>query len=171
MPIDLTQYLVIGISSRALFNLEYEDRIFQREGLEKYSQYQIEHENDILQPGAGFPLVQAILRLNALVKGKRKSEVVLMSRNNADTSLRIFNSIEHYGIDISRAALTSGASLAPYLKARVSNLYSAYCRKGWGGRVRQNLPPGHANFNRRLFLTTLAIKRSEPFSKLHENRP
>src|SRR6266496_2125428 len=50
-------------------------------------------------------------------------------------------------------------------------LYSAYCRKGWGGRVRQNLPPGHANFNRRLFLTTLAIKRSEPFSKLHESRP
>ena len=56
-------------------------------------------------------------------------------------------------------------------KIRVYILYSAYCRKGWGGRVRQNLPPGHANFNRRLFLTTLAIKRSEPFSKLHENRP
>jgi hypothetical protein len=53
----------------------------------------------------------------------------------------------------------------------VIDLYSAYCRKGWGGRVRQNLPPGHANFNRRLFLTTLAIKRSESFSKLHENRP
>ena len=51
------------------------------------------------------------------------------------------------------------------------DLYSAYCRKGWCGRVRQKLPPGHANFNRRLFLTTLAIKRSEPFSKLHENRP
>ena len=53
----------------------------------------------------------------------------------------------------------------------VFDLYSAYCRKGWGGRVRQNLPPGHANFHRWLFLTTLAIKRSESFSKLHENRP
>lgn len=123
MPIDLTQYLVIGISSRALFNLEHEDHIFQHEGLDKYSQYQIEHENDILQPGAGFPLVQAILRLNALVTGKRKSEVVLMSRNNADTSLRIFNSIKHHDLDISRAALTSGASLAPYLKAYAVDLF------------------------------------------------
>ena len=51
------------------------------------------------------------------------------------------------------------------------DLYSAYCRKGWGGCVRQNLPRGHANFHRRLFLTTLAIKRAEPFSRLHENRP
>lgn len=123
MPIDLTQYLVIGISSRALFNLEKEDQIFQDEGLEKYSQYQIEHENDILKPGAGFPLVQAILRLNSLVQGKRKAEVVLMSRNNADTSLRIFNSIKHYELDISRAALTSGASLAPYLKAYDVDLF------------------------------------------------
>jgi 5'-nucleotidase len=123
MPKDLTQYLVIGISSRALFNLEKEDKIFQTEGLETYSQYQIAHEDDVLQPGAGFPLVQAILRLNSLVKGKRKSEVVLMSRNNADTSLRIFNSIRHYDLDISRAALTSGASLAPYLKAYDVDLF------------------------------------------------
>jgi 5'-nucleotidase len=123
MPIDLTQYLVTGISSRALFNLETEDQIFQSEGLEKYSQYQIEHETDILQPGAGFPLVQAILRLNSLGNGQRKSEVVLMSRNNADTSLRIFNSIKSYNLDISRAALTSGASLAPYLKAYDVDLF------------------------------------------------
>jgi hypothetical protein len=64
------------------------------------------------------------------------------------------------------------ADFSGYVAAdELYDLYSAYCRKGWGGRVRQNLPPGHANFNRRLCLTTLAIKRSEPFSKLHENRP
>ena len=117
------QYLVIGISSRALFNLETEDQIFQSEGLEQYSQYQIKRETDILQPGADFPLVQAILRLNSLVNGKRKSEVVLMSQNNADTSLRIFNSIKSHNLDISRAALTSGASLAPYLKAYDVDLF------------------------------------------------
>jgi 5'-nucleotidase len=123
MPVNLAQYLVIGISSRALFNLENEDQIFQNEGLERYSQYQIEHENDILQPGSGFLRVQAILRLNSLVRGERKSEVVLMSRNNADTSLRIFNSIKHHQLDISRAALTSGASLVPYLKAYDVDLF------------------------------------------------
>jgi len=63
-----------------------------------------------------------------------------------------------------------GRQVAPH-HIPTFDLYSAYCRKGWCGRVRQNLPPGHANFNRRLFLTTWAIKRSEPFSKLHENRP
>lgn len=117
MPIDLTKYLVIGISSRALFNLENEDRIFREEGLEAYMRYQIEHENEILDPGAGFPLVQAILQLNGLVPERRQAEVVIMSRNSADTSLRIFNSIRHYDLDISRAALTSGASLSPYLRA------------------------------------------------------
>uniref|UniRef100_B8HQ38 5'-nucleotidase n=1 Tax=Cyanothece sp. (strain PCC 7425 / ATCC 29141) TaxID=395961 RepID=B8HQ38_CYAP4 len=117
MPVDLTQSLVIGISSRALFNLEKEDRIFREEGLEAYNRYQIEHEEEVLPPGAGFPLVQAILRLNTLVSEKRQAEVVIMSQNNADTSLRIFNSIRHYNLDISRAALTSGAPLAPYLRA------------------------------------------------------
>lgn len=117
MPVDLTQSLVIGISSRALFNLEKEDRIFREEGLEAYNRYQIEHEEDVLPPGAGFPLVQAILQLNTLVSERRQAEVVIMSQNNANTSLRIFNSIRHHNLDISRAALTSGAPLAPYLRA------------------------------------------------------
>jgi hypothetical protein len=61
-------------------------------------------------------------------------------------------------------------ALNPALKP-LFNLYSAYCRKGGGGRVRQHLPPGHANVHRRLFLTIVAIKRSESFAKLHANRP
>ncbi|MCZ2845678.1 MAG: 5'-nucleotidase [Candidatus Bathyarchaeota archaeon] len=117
MAYDLSKYLVIGISSRALFDLFEENEIYEREGLEEYSRYQHEHEEKILKPGAGFALVKAILHLNELVPNKRKSEVIIMSRNGADTSLRIFNSIEHYEMDISRAALTGGTSLAPYLSA------------------------------------------------------
>ncbi|HEY0826617.1 MAG TPA: 5'-nucleotidase [Bacilli bacterium] len=117
MAYDLTNYLVIGVSSRALFELSEEDEIFQTQGLEAFSKYQIENENKILKPGIAFGLIKGILRLNELIKGKRKTEVIIMSRNNADTSLRIFNSLEHYGLDISRAALTSGRSLVPYLKA------------------------------------------------------
>ncbi|MBL0937891.1 MAG: 5'-nucleotidase [Gemmatimonadaceae bacterium] len=123
MPYDLSQYLVIGVSSRALFDLSIEDEIFRAQGLSEYSRYQIEHEYDLLRPGAAFPLVSAILALNALAPGKRKAEVVVMSRNSGDTSLRIFNSIKHYELDITRAALTGGASLAPYLHAYKVDLF------------------------------------------------
>lgn len=117
MSVDLSQCLVIGISSRALFSLEPEHAIFTSQGIEAYSQFQIDHEEDILRPGAAFPLVQALLQLNHLQPDKRMTEVIIMSRNSADTSLRIFNSIKHYGLDISRAALTGGAPLSSYLSA------------------------------------------------------
>ena len=117
MAFDFRQYLVIGISSRALFDLEAENRIFEEQGLEAYSQYQLEHEDDVLEPGVAFPLVNAILQLNQLVPGKRKAEIVVMSRNSADTSLRIFKSISARDLDITRAAFTGGAALAPYLNA------------------------------------------------------
>jgi len=60
MPYDLSKYLVIGISSRALFDLSFENEIYEKEGLEAYCKYQIEHEDEVLKPGAGFPLVQAL---------------------------------------------------------------------------------------------------------------
>ena len=123
MPIDFNHYLVVGISSRALFDLEEENRIYEQEGLEAYSKYQLEHEKDVLKPGAGFQLVKALLKLNAITPGKRNTEIVVMSRNSADTSLRIFNSIEYYGLDITRAALTGGAHLSPYLSAFKTDLF------------------------------------------------
>ena len=122
MAYDLTEPIVIGISSRALFDLEYENKIFEEQGVDAYEKYQVEHENDILQKGPAFQLVKAFLHLNELQE-KRLVEVIVMSRNNANTSLRIFNSIEDYGLDITRAALTSGADIAPYLKAFKTDLF------------------------------------------------
>ena len=125
MPYDLTHPLVIGISSRALFNLEAENRIFEEEGLAAYTKYQLEHERDILPQGSGFQLVKAFLRLNE--GEERQVEVIILSRNSPDTSLRIFHSIEHYGLDITRAALVSGARVTPYLRAFKTDLFlSAY---------------------------------------------
>lgn len=115
--------LVVGISSRALFDLEEENRIFDEAGVEAYTQYQIEHENDILKPGTGFALIKALLKLNEIGSEERKTEIIVMSRNNADSSLRIFNSIRHYQLDITRAALVSGALLAPYLEAFNTDLF------------------------------------------------
>lgn len=104
--------LVVAISSRALFNLDDSHAIFESKGLAAYSQYQIEHEDDILEPGDAFGVVKKLLDLNTLLEGSPRVEVILLSRNSADTGLRVFNSIKHYGLDISRAAFTGGQS--PY---------------------------------------------------------
>ncbi|MGZ3237129.1 MAG: 5'-nucleotidase [Burkholderiaceae bacterium] len=117
MPVSLNNLLVIGISSRALFDLEAEEAIFRNQGLDAYRQHQLENENQILKLGSGFALVRALLKLNELTHNRRFVEVVIMSRNSSETSMRIFNSIEHYGLDITRAVLSGGASLAPYLQA------------------------------------------------------
>lgn len=121
MALNLDDKLVIGVSSRALFDLESENIIFEEDGLEAYSQYQIEHENDVLKPGTAFPLIKALQKLNA--DGRYLTEILVMSKNSAETSLRIFNSIEHYKLDISRAALVGGASISPYLNAFKTDLF------------------------------------------------
>jgi len=122
MAYDLSQLLVIGISSRALFDLEKEDQIYDDQGLESYIQYQLEHEDEILEPGTAFPLVNGLLALNEQ-KGDRLVEVIVMSRNSPDTGLRIFNSIKYYDLDITRAAFTGGEALAPYLDAFKVDLF------------------------------------------------
>ena len=126
MAYDLTSPLVIGISSRALFDLEQENNIFEEQGLAAYEAYQVAHENDILPEGPAFQLVKAFLGLNQLQQ-ERLVEVIVMSRNSPNTSLRIFNSIEGHALDITRAALTGGAPIAPYLHAFKTDLFlSAY---------------------------------------------
>lgn len=127
MAYNLDGKMVIGISSRALFDLSAENEIFETEGVEAYCKYQVEHELDILKPGPGFGLVQELLKLNDCTKQHDLVEVVIMSRNSPDTSLRVFNAIKYYGLQITRAALVSGASLAPYLSAFHTDLFlSAY---------------------------------------------
>ncbi len=115
--------LVIAISSRALFNLGDSHLVYEKEGLEAYSRYQIEHENDVLKPGDAFNIVQKLLRLNRLLEGDPRVEVILLSRNSADTGLRVFNSIEHYGLNISRAAFCGGESPYRYVSAFGCHLF------------------------------------------------
>ncbi|MGI6279010.1 MAG: 5'-nucleotidase [Acutalibacteraceae bacterium] len=121
MPVRFDDKLVVCVSSRALFDLEEENRIYDEQGLAAYCDYQITHENDILKPGVAFPLIKALHNLNC---GKeRLTEIIIMSKNSADTSLRIFNSIEHYGLDITRAALVGGKSIVPYFDAFKPDLF------------------------------------------------
>jgi len=112
--------LVIAISSRALFNLDHSHKIFKEEGIEAYAKHQQENENAILEPGVGFTLVRKLLKLNSK---KTPIDVILLSRNSADTGLRIFNTIEHYGLNISRAAFTRGESTHPFVGAFKADLF------------------------------------------------
>ncbi|PWU27179.1 5'-nucleotidase [Pseudomonas delhiensis] len=114
--------LVVAISSRALFDLDESHRIYESEGVEAYRQYQIVHEDEVLQPGDAFALVQKLLGLNEML-GRQLVEVVLVSRNSADTGLRVFNSIQQHGLGISRAAFVGGRSPYPYLAAFGCHLF------------------------------------------------
>ena len=115
--------LVVAISSRALFDLGDSHALFEREGLDAYRRYQIEHEDEVLEPGVAFPLAQKLLRLNRLAPAAPRVEVILLSRNSGDTGLRIFNSIQHYGLEIVRAAFTSGAPTAGYVHPFGADLF------------------------------------------------
>lgn len=111
---NLGNKLVIAISSRALFNLDESHEVYVNEGLEAYARYQIEREDEPLEPGDAFPMVQKLLRLNENLPEDARVEVILLSRNSADTGLRVFNSIEHYQLAITRAAFCSGSSPHKY---------------------------------------------------------
>lgn len=116
MPLDLSEILVIGVSSRSLFDLEAENQIFESQGIAGYRKFQLEHENELLKPGTAFHLVQSLLHLNEGAK-KRIVEVVVMSRNSPETGVRIMNSLRAHKLDITRIALSGGESLAPYIDA------------------------------------------------------
>jgi len=123
MAYCLDNKLVIGVSSRALFDLTVENEIFKSQGVEAYCRYQVEHEKELLMPGNGFRLIKSLLAINDLPGQEGRVEVIIMSHNSPDTSLRVFHSIAHYGLNISRAVLASGASLTPYLQAFQTDLY------------------------------------------------
>jgi len=116
MPKDFSDILVIGVSSRALFNLEEENKIFNEEGICAYRKYQQEHEEDSLEPGTAFYLVQSLLHLNSN-SNKRIVEVIVMSRNSPETGVRIMNSIRTHNLDITRIALSGGEPLFPFIDA------------------------------------------------------
>lgn len=126
MPLDLTNTLVVGISTTALFDMSESDQIFRDalkndpdQAIELFRSYMLKHEDIPLEPGTGFPLVSALLGLNQykLPGESPLVEVVVMSKNSPDTGLRVLNSIRHHKLDITRSAFTAGESAADYVDA------------------------------------------------------
>lgn len=113
--------LVIATSSSALFELSQSDSIYREKGVTAYAEYQKKHENKCLEPGYGFKLISKILSINKKIMAKFELnkpviEVILLSRNSADTGLRVFNSIREHKLEITRASFCSGLSPVIYGK-------------------------------------------------------
>jgi len=124
MAYSLKDKLVVAVSSRALFDLEEENKIFTEKGLDEYYKYQLENETKPLNKGTGYRLVENLLKINRHFDLKQKQvEVVILSKNNAGTSLRITNAINEHKLDISRSGWTSGADISNYLKAYKVDLF------------------------------------------------
>lgn len=118
MAYDLKNKLVVAVSSRALFDLEKENEIFENEGLKAYYAYQLENENKLLKKGTGFRLVENLLKINNhFPEGEKQVEVIILSKNNASLSLRITRSIDEYNLEITRSGWTSGRDISEYLQA------------------------------------------------------
>lgn len=140
MPTRIDDKLVVAISSRALFDLDESHAIYEKDGVDAYTRHQVSHEDTPLNPGVAFPLVKKLLALNQITPEKPSIEVILLSRNSADTGLRIFNSINHHGLPITRAAFTRGASTSPYVGSFGAHLFLSTSPED----VRAALAAGHA---------------------------
>jgi 5'-nucleotidase len=124
MAYNLKNKLVVAVSSRALFNLEIENKVFEQKGLEAYYQYQLENEETPLEKGTGFRLIENLLKINKYFSEDEKQvEVIILSKNNASLSLRITNAINKYKLEIVRSGWTSGRDISSYLKAFKVDLF------------------------------------------------
>ncbi|XP_030262124.1 cytosolic 5'-nucleotidase 1A-like [Sparus aurata] len=120
--------VTIAVSSRTLFNMVAERKIYEEEGVEKYVAHQVEHESEPLKPGAAFPFVQALMNVNSRLRelypdSEELFDIVLMTNNHAQVGVRLINSINHYDLTIERFCMTGGKSPIGYLKAYMTNLY------------------------------------------------
>ncbi|ARP69394.1 5'-nucleotidase [Streptomyces pluripotens] len=141
---ELADRLVIGIASSALFDLAESDAVFRERGEEAYRAYQEEHLDDTLRPGVAFGFVRRLLSLNDLCAPQDPLvEVIILSRNDPDTGLRVMRSIQAHGLPISRAVFRQGRSPYPYMTALNMSLFLSADGPDVREAVSAGLPAGH----------------------------
>ncbi|CAH2246030.1 cytosolic 5 -nucleotidase 1A-like [Pelobates cultripes] len=120
--------VTIAVSSRTLFNMSEDRKVYEEEGVEKYVQLQQDQEEVPLQTGPAYPFVMAVEEVNKQLRelypdSEELFDIVLMTNNHAQVGVRLINSINHYGLNIERFCMTGGKSPIGYLKAYLTNLY------------------------------------------------
>jgi 5'-nucleotidase len=121
MPISLDGRLVVAISSRALFDFEEENRVFEAHDDRAYMALQLERLEQPARPGAAFSLVHKLLAFND--ERARRVEVVILSRNDPVSGMRVFRSCQHYKLPVERGVFTRGESPWRYLRPLAANLF------------------------------------------------
>ena len=121
MPISLDGQLVVAISSRALFDFEEENRVFEQGDDRAYMQMQLQRLEQPASPGVAFSMVQKLLSFNK--PGHARVEVVILSRNDPVSGMRVFRSAQHYGLPIQRGVFTRGQAPWRYLRPLRANLF------------------------------------------------
>src|SRR4030081_1960811 len=121
MPSSVEGKLVVAISSRALFDYEDENRIFERDGEAAYIALQFARLDVPAREGVAFPLVKKLLAFNT--PQAQRVEVVILSKNDPVSGLRVFRSAERAGLRLERGVFTRGSSPYRYLDALKANLF------------------------------------------------
>jgi 5'-nucleotidase len=156
MPYPIERKFVIAVASSALFDLTESERIFREQGLEAYRTYQRQHEEEIFKPGVAFPLVRRLLSLNdGVTVEEAPVEVVLLSKNDPDSGLRVFNSIEALKLPISRAAFVNGGNPFRYMRSFNATLFLSGNVNDVRRAVQRGLPAG------RVFPTKFADQKDD----------
>lgn len=117
MPFDTTNKLVIAVSSRALFDLDESNQIFEQKGEQAYMDYQWDHRGDKLEKGVAFPFIKRLLQFNGSEETDNPVEVIVLSKNDPFSGWRFFKSCEHYNLNITRGVFTTGRDPFPYMDA------------------------------------------------------
>ncbi|XP_029818903.1 cytosolic 5'-nucleotidase 1A [Manacus vitellinus] len=136
--------ITIAVSSRALFRMEEEQKIYNEQGVEAYVKYQLDHENEPFLPGAAFPFVKALEAVNTQLRelypdSEELFDIVLMTNNHAQVGVRLINSINHYDLFIERFCMTGGNSPICYLKAYHANLYLSSDAEKVSGAIEEGI--------------------------------
>nr|WP_228507885.1 5'-nucleotidase [Herbiconiux sp. VKM Ac-1786] len=136
--------MVIGVASSALFDLRASDKVFRTQGEESYRKYQEAHIADALEPGVAFPFIRRLLSLNDLagVGEEPFVEVVILSKNDPDTGLRVMRSVAHHGLAITRAVFRQGRSPHKFMPAFNMSLFLSADGDDVRRAVDENLPAG-----------------------------
>ena len=129
MTYPIEEKLVIAVSSSALFDLTESNLVYENNGASEYKKFQEKNIGKILQKGVAFPFIRRFLRLNDRFSPDEPVEVILLSRNSAATGRRVFRSIQHYGLNISRAAFMEGKSPYKYIPAFNASLFLSANKK------------------------------------------
>lgn len=142
MSYPIQNKLVIAVASSALFDLTEAHQVFVNQGEDEYRKFQRKNKKVLLEKGIAFPFVRRFLNINLAYPQESPVEVVLLSRNDPDTGQRVFNSIQHYQLNITRAGFLSGKSPYFYMPAFNASLFLSANRDDVIQAIQAGYPAG-----------------------------